>query len=133
MRKLLILLALQACQTATAPTVVDPTIHAEWIIAQSRLTCLGTHNVEKVTPEQFSWEEIPGQFDCGFQSYKNGCYSPTLRLIQWNTQTPTVIRHEAGHAILHALGNPWWRCYEHGDYADESCPEKWAYPERAGC
>jgi len=72
----------------------------------------------------------PGSFYCnGVQA--NGCYGAGL--IKWNVKTPQVIRHEAGHAILHKLREKYWYCYEHGVIAKDECPIRLAYPEKSGC
>jgi hypothetical protein len=90
-------------------------IEAEWAIAQAKIKkdyCL--EKVDLIKSYLFTFKAIDGPFKCGDKEDRNGCYHPNHGLIEWNRQTPTVIRHEAGHAILHYLDHPDWRCYEHG-------------------
>lgn len=111
---------------------------SEWAIAQRRLICLGYH-ADRVPPTSVGWESRDGSFFCG-DIEANGCYIPEKRLIIWNTQTPNVIRHEAGHAILHRLlgSNLDWHCYEHGndgidDGKEDWCPKELLFPQDYGC
>lgn len=93
-----VLLGVPGCIIPTAP--LHPSIEAEWLLAQQFVG----PGAERVFPEMFRWEQRDGPFDCG--GLANGCFRPP-RLIQWNTRTPNVIRHEACHAILYQLGRPW--------------------------
>ncbi len=68
-----------------------------------------------VMPDEFRWVEMPGAFKCG-NALANGCFSHGgfgTATISWNTQTITVIRHEAQHAILWKLKHPDAKCVEH--------------------
>lgn len=93
---------------------IDPAVFPEWEIAQQILSSppWSLPRSLDVRPDQFKWGAKETAFLCdGRESI--GCYSPRFRLIQWNIQTPTVIRHEAGHAILHHLDDARYSCYEH--------------------
>lgn len=117
--------ALVRCGLSSHPTKfeITPEIRIEWGIAQLRLATVGLEDAYDVHPGMFRWREHPGPFKCGIY-LANGCYTignsaiPS-GLIRFNAETPTVVRHEAGHAILHKLGEDW-RCYEH-DY--ERCQQ----------
>ena len=111
-----ILLLTSAChQCAPAGnkfTSPSPIIEAEWAIGQLETVAVIGDKAYEIWPHHFHWQEEPGPFMCG-KILANGCYSSS-KLIRWNIQTPTVIRHEAGHAILHKAGVRW-REWQH-DY-----------------
>lgn len=92
---------------------VEPWMRTEWNLAQVNLGRLGVVGADRIHPEEFRWQAMQGPFTCGKTKLANGCYSPKSHRIQYNVQTPRVVRHEAGHAILHRLDLEW-RCYEHG-------------------
>ena len=73
----------------------------------------------KVRPEHFRWRmETDGFMKCYDYSGKEvdavGCFDHRFRLIRWHEYYPWHIPHEAGHAILWAVGHRMWACYEHG-------------------
>ena len=115
-RGILWVLLLSACALPGAPSPVypyDATKHIEWRIAQEKLSRppweVDAFSVERW---QVEWKESPGSFYCG-EILTDGCYWKGV--ITWNVQISTVIRHEAGHAILHKLKDPRWEAYEHDD------------------
>jgi hypothetical protein len=114
-----ILVVFAACAGGpTGPNVVtdeEAIIKAEWKIAQAKIKKdFGLTKADLILPNLFTFKAIDGPFKCANVEDANGCYHGSHGLIEWNRQTPTVIRHEAGHAILHYLDHPEWRCYEHG-------------------
>ena len=90
---------------------LDAIKHVEWQIAQEKLSKL-PWSVEAYKVERWDvkWRESDGPFYCG-NVWANGCHIEGT--IVWNIQTPTVIRHEAGHAILYKLKDPRYKEYEH--------------------
>ena len=110
--KLLLALALAGYATSTSPDEITPAMRAEWQLAQVALSShlWGRADALNVHPDTFRWTAINGPFSCA-KVQANGCYGNDH--VQWNTRTPTVIRHEGGHAILERLGDRRWRCYEH--------------------
>ena len=42
-----------------------------------------------------------------------GHYNPSRAEIHYCVGVERVVRHEAGHAILHRLHEDTWRCYQH--------------------
>lgn len=106
---LLVWALLSSCSVATTPTDLNPAIEAEWALAQQAVSTMrGDTAAYGIWPTQFNWRESAGPFDCG-GDLANGCFEANRRRITWNTQTPNVIRHEAGHAILWKLGDDRWR------------------------
>ena len=99
-----------ACDTptGTASGVVD----AEWAIGQATLAPWVGERAYTVWPSMFRWVEQPGAFYCG-DVWSNGCFHHESRRIEWNVLTPTVVRHEAMHAILWKLGDSRYQCVEH--------------------
>lgn len=115
MRGLLLLATagLAGCGLPTGPGEIPEWIRGEWVIAQGKVaTVYGRPEGRGIPPEQVRWEAIEGTLECGGVK-ANGCYDPGRREIRYNSLTPEVVRHEAGHAILHILGDPRWRGYEH--------------------
>jgi hypothetical protein len=105
-------LLLSSCTTPMSPTTVPDlqgTRDREWAVAQEVLAGWGV-NAYSVPPQRFVWQSHDGPFPCGGVDQANGCFSPTTRTIDYNTQQAHVIRHEAGHAILWALGYGCWKC-----------------------
>lgn len=115
-----LILAMAGCEASlTRPSEVPEWILAEWHIAQDRLSSLtGDARVYDISPEQFRFREKEATFDCGGQ-LAVGCFThgfgraPT---ISYWTEKPTVIRHEAGHAILWKLGYECFPRYEHEEW-----------------
>ncbi len=93
----------------------DGVIRAEWHIAQHILTDIVGDKAFTVFPDHFRWQEETEMFACG-KDYPavHGCYAYEQKLITWNINAPTVIRHEAQHAILHKLKDSRWRTFPHG-------------------
>lgn len=121
MKRLLILsllLGLSCASKGRPPQRLDSIIYTEWNIAQRNLDCLG-YKVNSYNPSIYRWVKHSSPFKCG-GVLSNGCYSSFNRTISWNTKTPNVIRHEAGHVMLRMSGATNWRCYEHSDR--KGCP-----------
>lgn len=92
---------------------VSDWIRLEWNIAQSIIaTDWELDSAFGVHPDRFKFEEMPGPFKCGDMDLAAGCYKSSSKTIQYDVNSPNVVRHEAGHAILHALGGNW-KCYQH--------------------
>lgn len=107
---------LLGCISPLTPTGDLPAwVHDEWAVGQESVEALIGPEAHTIHPEMFQWEAVDGVFDCGGKR-ANGCFSPSRRLVRYNTETPSVVRHEAGHAILWKLGRECWRDYEHIDY-----------------
>src|SRR5574341_890612 len=113
-------LLLGSCtRTQSSPTeipgVVSGLVRSEWAIAQEKIGGIA----HTIGPERFGWVEHSGAFACpGSAILKQGCFhpdAPSGPRIEWDMTAPTIIRHEAGHAIEWALGDPGWDCYEHDD------------------
>lgn len=116
MRRLPFLLVfILGCQSISGPSdAYHSIIEAEFAIAQEKVAREYTIQAWAVSVGDFSWQRHNGPFMCG-DELANGCFHYPSRTITWNVQTPQVIRHEAGHALLYALGYyDKWRCYEHG-------------------
>lgn len=94
---------------------VSEEIRTEWGIGQGRAFQVAGDVVYGVHPEMFRIEAMPGPFMCG-DELAQGCYSSSSRRIRYNRETPSAVRHEAGHAILHVLGWDCWRRFEHEDF-----------------
>lgn len=114
MLKRLVPVAIMASCNICGPSSVEPWVQEEWTIAQSKLaTQYSLPEANEVSPELVRWEPRPGPFYCG-SKLSNGCFSTRWGpKVQYNVQTPSVVRHEAGHAILWILNDARWRCYEH--------------------
>jgi hypothetical protein len=101
------------------PHPIDPNIPREFRLAQTTVaTEYDQPCAREVEWHQFVWVPVDGAFQCGGEE-ANGCFTPP-RTIRYNFHTPTVLRHEAGHAILYRIGDPRWQCYEH----DPGCPSQ---------
>lgn len=90
-------------------------MRAEWRIAQELSAVRAGQAAFAVHPEHFVIKAIVGPFECG-GVMANGCFTHglfTTPTIRWNTETPSVIRHEGQHAILWKLGHPDFKCVEH--------------------
>ena len=100
---------------STSPSEIPDIVRAEWAIGQELSREFVGDDAFSVHPEQFKWQSMPGPFDCSGVP-ANGCYSHGFgrsSKIRWNSLTPTVIRHEAGHAILDKLNHPCARDFQH--------------------
>ena len=117
-----IFLALETgCEFAGSDSLLpkgwEDIIRTEWAITQRTLSCLGYTKAASIPPERFTWRVRSKLIQCGGQ-LASGCYSQGDKLIQFWESAPTVIHHEAGHAILDVLPvGPKWRCYEHPEYS----------------
>lgn len=90
-------------------------VDVEWAIAQRETVPYVGEAAYGVWPDQFNWSVEMDAFDCDGDEYPdNGCFNTLHRRITWNIQTPNVIRHEAGHAIMWKLGHPDWRLCTEG-------------------
>jgi len=112
-----VLFSLPGCSAGPAgPTEIPEWIRVEWAIGECRVAALNPppkRNPQANLLDGYRFIEEPGVFRCGNQPEANGCHSYGSRTIRYNVQTPTVIRHEAGHAILHALSDPRASEFEH--------------------
>lgn len=115
-----LLLLLASCSrgtmlSPTEPAPISDIVRAEWAIAQEKIGGLAS----TIGPERFAWVEHAGMFPCGTGGpMRQGCFhpdAPSGPRIEWDTTAPSVLRHEAGHSILWALGDPSFDCYEHDD------------------
>jgi hypothetical protein len=122
------LLAALACtndspvSTSSSPQL-SPLIYAEWAIAQRNLAPYVGDRAQSVMPDIFVWSERPGKLPCppSDEPRFDGCFHPDAvggPRIEWDRHAPSILHHESGHAILWALGDPRWDCYEHGNPAD---------------
>jgi len=105
---------LASCRIPTQPGDVSTEMWEEWRIAQNDLAQtkwgLGAKPFQ-VQPTEVEWVGVDGQVECA-GVLLDGCYS-TDRIITWNINVDGVIRFEAGHAVLHILGDARWACYGH--------------------
>lgn len=90
------------------PSAHEEVIQSEWAIAQRLLSDVGVTRSDLVTPDQCTWipHDGPLPYNGG---YANGLFTPYT--VRWNVRTPTVLRHEAGHAILYKLGHACKSCW----------------------
>lgn len=93
------------------PAAYEEVIRSEWGIAQNLLDSVGVSRTGLVPPEVCTWVPHDGPFKCGNREGCNGCFTPVTFVVRWNIHTPRVIRHEAGHAILHFLDHPCRSCW----------------------
>jgi len=113
-------LCLALCFACASPTggrfgEYETIIRAEWKVAQDRLAVLGVERSSKVPPDICKFEAREGRIttDVTAAGWTNGLFYPSSFRIVWNVETPGVLRHEAGHAILLFLDYDCWDCYEH--------------------
>lgn len=118
MRFILATLCLTSCALPpTSPKDIPDWIRDEWAIGQERVAlAMGDiPAIYDILLEMFYLEEMPGVFKCN-GVWANGCYSSGKHRIRYNKDTPSVIRHEAGHAILHRLQMVCWHNFEHTEF-----------------
>jgi len=128
-RILIALTALSSCSIVTSPDQVptswEDTVKEQWAITVADLLLRGVpqSKLDTIQWHHFSWKEHPGPFNCNDNNIPdNGCYRHGLGKhgsIEWNAQTPSVLHHEIGHAILHKLGYSCWKEYQH---TERGCP-----------
>lgn len=110
-----LLLACNSVITPTAPPLPGELVAHEFHLAQEKVANeynrLGAWTL---SPDDFKWHPHDGPFRCGDVKPADGCYSTGSHLIEYNIHTSWVIRHEAGHGILHLLGDDRWRCFGEG-------------------
>ena len=107
-----VLLGAVSCGPVTSPDELGemwPVVSEEWSVAYASLEELGVQNTGLVKPSMFTWRFYDGPVPCG-SSHSNGCFTHPMAIIRVNTQTPHVIRHEAGHAILWFLDHRCFKC-----------------------
>ena len=116
------ILILAACgaDSPSSPTAssLSPVVLSEWAIAQQNLAPYVGGRASSVTPDAFRWIEHGGKFPCppDPEPRFNGCFLPDAPggpRIEFDATAPSIVRHEGGHAILWALGDPRWDCFEH--------------------
>lgn len=95
------------------PAAYAEVIRSEWATAQSLLSGVGVGRTGLVVPQVCTWVPHDGMFktSASYTGWANGEFDPNTFTIKWNTQTPSVIRHEAGHAILHFVDHPCASCW----------------------
>jgi hypothetical protein len=124
-RVITLLLITASCRTHLGPKIdLDPVIISEWGAAQVILIEQNWQDyfqIDRVKPQMFNFTEHAEPFHCNGQ-LANGCFSPPWD-ITYNKQTPQVIRHEAGHAILYRVRDYRWRCFEHKEKCSPSHDE----------
>jgi len=107
---------------------IEPWMRSQWHAAQNELSQLvpipsdprRRQGVFDVSIDQFTFRKESFMFPCGpGPALTAGCFHTRVRLIRWWGGAPDVIKHEAKHAILWALGDSRWRCIDH---PDEVCP-----------
>jgi len=136
MRRFLLLglLFLASCSrtqlSPSEPPPISETVRAEWVIAQEKVVTLAGPRASAICPEAFQWREHVGMFVCPPSSaLKQGCFGPDAPggpRVDWDTTAPSIVRHESGHAILWALGDPRWDCFEHNDPGNPNFEERCA-------
>lgn len=108
------LLALSSCSLPVdliLPEWAD-VISAEWLIGQENVHPLVGDRAYEIFAHNFRWKQKDALFNCD-GVLTNGCFWSSRDLIAWNTNTPTVVRIEAEHAILWKLGHPEWITFPH--------------------
>jgi hypothetical protein len=99
----------------------DYTIYeTEWAIAVADLQARGVpkERLDRLSWSSFTYRPTKGLFYCG-DILTGGCYYST-GTIKWCECTPTALRHEMGHGILHRLGYRCWTDYQHE--GTDGCP-----------
>jgi len=112
--------------SSTATSVsssLPPVVSTEWAIGQNTLVAYVGDRAYSIVPEVFHWKELEGKFPCppSQEPRFNGCFHPDAAggpRIDWDRAAPSILRHESGHAILWALEDPRWDCFEHDDPAN---------------
>lgn len=113
---LLLVFSLFGCNippTSPQPPL-EPHIYKGWQGAQYLLTQLKPPPVcdpYRYRAEDFVFRPVDGMFKCD-DIQTSGCFKPP-KLISYNIHTPDVLRHEGGHAILYAMKDPRWQCFQH--------------------
>jgi len=120
----LVLVTLGCTNTSPIATstssLVPLVVYTEWAVAQENLVAYAGDRGRTVIPEMFIWQERPGKLACPpiAEPRFNGCFHPDASggpRIEWDRAAPSILRHESGHAILWALEDPRWDCFEHDD------------------
>lgn len=125
-------LSLVACgksgPTAARAPDLPAAIYSAWAEGQRDVEPYVGARAYAFAPEDFDWTERRGLFSCGDELDRAGCFWPNPQgrsRIEWSADHPGVVRHEAGHAILYALGDPRWSCYCGGGTChDSECLER---------
>lgn len=113
MKRLLpLLLLLSACKFSQSLLDFPPDIEVFWLEAQHLSSVQVGEAAFDVGMDLFDFALSDGMFDCS-GVWTNGCFSPSQRLIIWNTDTPGVVVTEGHHAILWFLGHRDWVCAPH--------------------
>lgn len=109
-----------SCVLPTTTYTVEDWVQPYWAEAQSRLVGAGHENAVTIHPSRFLF--ISHQPDCKVVGYTqpelgciNGHFVSPYGQIHYSVAIKRVVIHEAGHAILWALGKPdsVWRNWEH--------------------
>lgn len=114
---LAVMLASSCMYAPTAPSEVPDWVHPYWQQAQRELIAVGYVRAGEIPPNWFRFIAHPPDPRCGNCYYLGtqwvyGHYG-TFGGVHYCTEARHVVRHEAGHAILHKLGSKKWMCWEH--------------------
>ncbi len=112
-RLLFLLLLLGSCKFSQSLFDFPPDIEVFWLKAQNLASVQVDEAAFDVGMDLFDFVSVDGPFVCGTQDFAAGCFSPSQRLITWNTEVPHVIVTEGHHAILWFLGHRDWVCAPH--------------------
>ena len=112
--RIALLVCCLSCYSIVAPDAVyTDVVNAEFAIAQVKVSAEYNPRARLVSVDDFSWHDHDGPMMCG-GVWANGCFGTRPPRIEFNSRTPSVIRHESGHAILWKIGDDRWKCFEHG-------------------
>ena len=90
------------------PSAYAEVIRSEWSVAQRLLADQDVRS--DLEPKHCTW--IPHDGPLPYKGgYANGLFTPSGRIVRWNVLTPTVLRHEAGHAILYSVNHRCKSCW----------------------
>lgn len=133
------------CEGPLGPSAVEDSVYSEFEIAVCRLKPLNLQGLDKVEPLDFIFvphEDEVNVSDCGAYSLNGELVHGHFNLpreIHYAKGCTKVLRHEFGHAILYALNNPWYGCWEHFEDFEEGveryqwCPLKYLKPQYEDC
>jgi len=129
-----------ACPVRPDPVIPDVARY-EWELAVAKLEQVASR-ARAVQPERFHYfaHLAEGEYGgCAYFTRGDTLYYGFFSLprsIHYCIDCPRVLRHEFGHAILYALGDPYYPCWEHGtpnrkDIPDRLrfCPDRYLYPK----
>lgn len=114
-----------SCNWPTSPSEVPHWVLPHWACAQENLIRMGEPRALGVPPDWFRFvPHEPEGAEGGFRMEDGrsvyGYFDPIQAEVHYSRAWPSVVEHEAGHAILFALSHGKWRCVGHPD-----CPHPW--------